>query len=69
MSYDIHDLVRMATVTDTEKHARFQYSVLDVEFEDVEADEAFQALSEKEREQFFEILSENYSEDSRDADL
>ena len=69
MSYDIHDLVRMATVTDTEKHARFQYSVLDVEFEDEDADEAFQALSEKECEQFFEIMSENYSEDSRDADV
>ena len=67
--YDIHDLVRVATVTDTEKHARFQYSVLDVEFEDEDADEAFQALSEKDREQFFEIMSENYSEDSRDADV
>lgn len=69
MSYDIHDLVRMATVTDIEKHARFQYSVLDVEFEDEAADEAFQALSEKEKERFFEIMSENYSEDSRDADV
>ena len=67
MSYDIHDLVRMATVTDTEKHARFQYSVLDVSFEDEDADKAFQALSEKEKERFFEIMSENYSESSRDA--
>ena len=69
MSYDFHDLVRMATVTDTEKHARFQYSVLDVEFEDEDADEAFCNLSEKDREQFFDIMSENYSEDSRERDV
>lgn len=65
----VHELTKMATITDTEKHARFQYSVLDVEFDDEEAAEAFDALSEKEREQFFEILSEEYSEASRERDV
>ena len=69
MSYTFDELIEAANITDVERHARFQYSVLDVEFEDDEAGEAFDNLSEEERERFFEILSENYSEESRERDV
>lgn len=67
MSYTFDELIEVANITDTEKHARFQYSVLDVEFDDPAAQEAFDNLSDKVR--FFEILSENYSEESRERDV
>ena len=69
MSYTFDELIEAANITDVERHARFQYSVLDVEFEDDEAGEAFDNLSEEERERFFEILSERYSEASRERDV
>lgn len=69
MSYTFDELIEAANITDTEKHARFQYSVLDVEFNDPAEQEAFDNLSEEDKVRFFEILSERYSEESRERDV
>lgn len=61
----IDELILEATVTDVEKHERFSYSVLDVGFENPEAREAFENLSEEDTQTFFDKMSENYSEQSR----
>lgn len=69
MSYTFDELIEAANITDTEKHARFQYSVLDVEFNDPAEQEAFDNLSEEDKVRFFDILSERYSEASRERDV
>ena len=59
------ELMLEATVTDVEKHERFSYSVLDVGFENPEAREAFENLSEEDTQTFFDSMSEKYSEESK----
>ena len=61
----IDELILEATVTDVEKHERFSYSVLDVGFENLEAREAFENLSEEDTQTFFDSMSEKYSEESK----
>ena len=61
----IDELILEATVTDVEKHERFSYSVLDVGFENPEACEAFENLSEEDTQTFFDSMSEKYSEESK----
>lgn len=61
----IAELVLEAKATDTERHERFQYSVLDVRFENPEARAAFDNLSEEDEQKFFDAMSEKYSEESK----
>lgn len=61
----IQELTRFAKVTRTEKNAKFDYTVLTVVFEDLQARIAFEELDEDQKDEFFQLMSEKHSEETR----